>query len=56
MISIILTVALIGVLVWTLITFLPMDDAFKKVIIGISILLVLIFIFDHLGFLHIPIK
>jgi hypothetical protein len=56
MITLILTLALIGFLVWLIITYIPMPDAFKKVIIVIVVVLLILYILRVLGISDIPLR
>lgn len=49
MISLLITIALIGLLVWALITFVPMPDKFKTAIIVVAIVCVIIYVLSAMG-------
>jgi hypothetical protein len=55
MISLILTLALIGFLVYLIITYIPMPDAFKKAIIVIVVLILVLYIIRLFG-LDLPLR
>lgn len=44
MISLILTLALIGFLVYLIITYIPMPDIFRKVIIAIAVIMLILYV------------
>jgi hypothetical protein len=48
LISIILTIAIIGLVVWIILQ-IPMPAPFKNVIIGVALLLILLWLLKHLG-------
>ena len=50
MITLILTLALVGFLVWLIITYIPMPDVFKKAIIVIVVILLVLYIIQLFGF------
>jgi hypothetical protein len=50
MIALILTLALVGFLVWLITTYIPMPEAFKKAIIVIVIILLVLYIIRLFGF------
>jgi hypothetical protein len=54
MIELILGLALVGFLAWLVITYIPMPDAFKKVIIVIIVVLLIVYLVRLFG-LDIPI-
>ncbi len=56
MITLILSLALVGFLVWLIITYVPMPEPFKKAIIVIVVVLLVLYILNLLGFGDIPIK
>lgn len=56
MITLILTLALVGFLVYLIITYIPMPDPFKKVIVVIVIVLLILYLIRVLGFVDIPLK
>ncbi len=49
MIELIVTLAIVGLIVWAVITFIPMPDAFKKAIIVIAIICVVVFVLKAFG-------
>ena len=54
MITLILTLALLGFLVWVVITYIPMPDVFKKAIIVIVVVLIILYLVRLFG-LDIPV-
>jgi len=56
MISLILTLAVVGFLVWLIVTYIPMPDIFKKVIVVLVVILLILYILNIVGFHDIPIK
>lgn len=56
MITLILTLAVIGFLTWLVTTYIPMPDVFKKVIIVIVIIVVVLYLFRVLGIPDIPLR
>lgn len=55
MISLILTIALVGFLVWAIVTYIPMPDLFKNTIIVITVILLILYILSVLGYHDIPV-
>lgn len=55
MITLILTIAIIGFIVWLIVTHIPMPDAFQKGIIVISVILVLLYVLNALGIVGPPV-
>lgn len=51
MLSLIITVAIIGLLVWCLTELVPMDPKFKQLIIIIAIIGILIYVLKYFGVL-----
>lgn len=49
MLSLILTIAVIGIIVWAVITYIPMPEPFKKAIIIITAICVLAFVLNAFG-------
>ena len=56
MLTLVLTIALSGFLVWLAITYIPMPDAFKKTLIVLVIIVLIIYLFRALGFHDIPVR
>lgn len=56
MITLILTLAVVGFLVWLIVTYIPMPDLFKKVIIVIVVILVVLYLLRMFGFHDIPVR
>lgn len=50
MISLILTLAVVGMIVWAVVTYIPMPDGFRKVIIVVAIVCVAIYVLYAFGF------
>ena len=49
LISLILMLALVGFLLWLLLTFVPMPDPFKKVIIVIVVIVLVLYLMQIFG-------
>ena len=49
--TVLLTVALIGLAVWLLITFIPMNDPFPRLIIGAGVLIAVVYLLESFGVL-----
>jgi len=56
MITLVLSLALVGFLVWLIITYIPMPDVFKKAIIVIVVILLILYVLRVLGFHDIPVR
>lgn len=54
MISLILTIALLGVIL-AVITYVPMPQAFKNIIVVIAVLILILYLIQVFGFVDIPI-
>ena len=52
MIELIITIAVVGVLVWLITAYVPMPESFKKVIMIIALLGVIIFSLKTFGLWH----
>jgi hypothetical protein len=50
MIQLLLTLALFGFLTWLIITYIPMPDTFKKAIVVIVIILLVMYLVQLFGF------
>jgi hypothetical protein len=44
LISLILIVAIVGVLVWAIITYLPMPEPFPKVIVAVAVIVMVLYV------------
>ncbi len=49
MLTLILTIALIGLLVWAVTSFIPMPEGFKKVIYAVGIIIVILMALSAFG-------
>lgn len=49
LISLILMLAIVGFLLWLIITYIPMPDPFKKVIIVIVVIVLVVYLLQLLG-------
>ena len=56
MISLLLTLAIVGFVVWLIINYIPMPDIFKTAIIGITIILLIIYLIRIFGVTDIPLR
>lgn len=52
MISLIVTVAIVGLIVWAIVTYIPMPPGFKNAIIVIAVICVLLFVLQAFGLLN----
>ena len=50
MITLVLTLALLGFLVWLIVTYIPMPDPFKKAIIVIVVIVIVLYLIQLFGF------
>jgi hypothetical protein len=50
MISLILTIAAVGFIVYMIITYIPMADPFKKIIIALAAILIVLYLVQIFGF------
>ncbi len=55
MIHLLLGIALVGLIVWLIVAFIPMPEPFKKVIIVVAIVFLIIYLMGVLGIADIPI-
>lgn len=55
MIGIILTLALVGVIVWAVVTFIPMPTPIKTLIIAVVVILLVLWLVQIFGFTDIPV-
>jgi len=55
-ITLILTLAVVGFLVWLIVTYIPMPDIFKKVIIVIVAIVLILYVLRLLGVADIPLR
>lgn len=49
MISLLVWIALVGLLVWAITTFIPMPSQFKTLIIVVAVVVVLLYLFNAFG-------
>lgn len=56
MITLLITLAVIGFVVWLLITYVPMPSVMKNVIIVVAVIIVLLYLLRIFGFQDIPIR
>jgi len=56
MITLILTIAVVGFIVWAIITYVPMPPLFSNVIIVIAVILLLLYVLSAFGVADIPIR
>lgn len=56
MIHLLLVLALIGFLTWLIITYIPMPDIFKKVIVVIVVIVLIFYVLNLFGFSDIPLR
>ena len=55
MIGIVLTIALVGLVVWLITTYIPMPAPFKNIIIAIVVILLILWLIQVFGFADIPV-
>lgn len=55
MIGIILTIALVGLVVWLITTYIPMPAPFKNIIIVIVVILLILWLIQVFGFADMPV-
>lgn len=51
MLSVIITIAVVGLIVWLITTYIPMNDTFKKIIIAVAVILVVLYLLNAFGLL-----
>jgi len=56
MIALILTLALVGFVVWLIITYIPMPDVFKKVIIVLVVVVMVLYCMRAFGIADLPLR
>lgn len=56
MITLLLTLAVIGFIVWAIVTYIPMPPLFKNAIIVIAIIIVLLYVLRAFGIADIPLR
>jgi len=56
MIELVLMIALLGLVVWVLVTYIPMPPPFKTIIIVVAALLVILYVMRALGIPDIPLR
>lgn len=49
LIALIIILALVGAIVWAVVTYIPMTDGFKKLIIAVAIIVSLIYVLTVMG-------
>ena len=54
MIGIILTLAIVGFILWLILTYIPMPDLFKKIIMVIVAILLILWLINVLGVSDMP--
>jgi heme A synthase len=55
MIGLLLTIALVGLIVWALVKYVPMPDAFRTIIVVVAVILLVIYLLGVLGVGDIPV-
>lgn len=53
MISLIITIAVLGLIVWAITTYVPMPNGFKQAIYVIAVICLVIFVLNAFGIWHI---
>ena len=56
MITLIIVLALLGFIVYAVVTYIPMPDIFQKAIIVIAVILAILYVMRALGFQDIPLN
>jgi hypothetical protein len=51
-IELILSIALVGLLVWAVINYIPMPEAFRRAIMIVSVIALIIYVANALGMVH----
>lgn len=54
MIGVILTIAIVGLIVYLIVTYIPMPPPFKQIIIVIAVICLLFYLLNVFGFVDIP--
>jgi hypothetical protein len=54
MIGLILTIAILGLVVWLIVTYIPMPAPFKTIIIVIAVVILLLYLIQAFGFVDLP--
>ena len=52
MIELIVTIAVVGLLVWAITQFIPMDQKFKTAIVVVALICVILFVLNAFGLFH----
>jgi hypothetical protein len=55
MIQLIFTITLLGLLVWAIVTYIPMPELFKKAIMVIAVICLILYLIGVFGIADIPI-
>jgi len=55
MIMLLVTLALIALVAWAIVTFIPMPEALKKIIIGVAAVAILLYVIQAFGISDIPV-
>ncbi len=56
MITLILTLALLGCVVWLIVTFIPMPAPFRQIIVVIAALMAILYLMRVFGIMDIPLR
>lgn len=54
MIALILGIALLGLIVWLIVTYIPMPDPFRRIIIVVAAIIVILYLAYYFGVLITP--
>ena len=49
LIALIVTLAVVGLIVWLVVTYIPMPEPFKTVIVAVAVLVLLLWVLQQLG-------
>ena len=49
LIALVLTVAIIGLLVWAIVTYIPMPPLFRQAIIAVAVIVIILYLLRTLG-------
>lgn len=55
LIGLILTIAVVGFLVWAIVTYIPMPELFSKVIIVVTVIVLVLYVLRAFGVADIPV-
>jgi hypothetical protein len=56
MLEVLVALVVIGFLLWLVLTYIPMPDPFKKVIIAVAVLFLVLLVLRMFGFVDVPMR